>query len=167
MRMQLNTTYTCVNKFTITFDITHPYAMNGASRTSRSHLRCDGWGKRWLRQLERATNGASLVLMCMKNKSPAPSIARWMAIHRAMDFACDLLVMFRFSFSYSRSTAYCSSESPCAHDTQPLIQSKTFNENGIEYNTYTYFNNFTTIFFITHPHTVHNRCNEWTQPYVR
>ena len=93
MRMQLNTTYTCVNNFTTTFDITHPHAMNGASRTSRSHLRCDGWGKRWLRELEGATNGASLVLFCMKNKSPAPSIARCIAIHRAMDCAGDLFFM--------------------------------------------------------------------------
>ena len=27
-----------------------------------------------------ATNGASLVLLCMKNKSPAPSIARWILL---------------------------------------------------------------------------------------
>ena len=75
MRMQL-ITYTCVNKFTIRFDIMHPHAMNGASRKSRSHQRCDGWSKRWLRELEGATNGACAILLCMKNKSPAPSIAR-------------------------------------------------------------------------------------------
>ena len=88
-------------------------AMNGFSRTSGSHHRNDEF------LMEQSKKRLMVQAKDHGAKQGASDLLKWVKV------SSSEFLSFTFSFSNSRSTAYCSSESPCAHDAQSFMHSKT------------------------------------------